>query len=70
MDHTPASIGHRGYAARAGEPLVISEAIEMASPGQHASDNSKHQWFDSSSHGPNHAWSGASLHALHHDLMV
>jgi VCBS repeat-containing protein len=72
-DHAPASISHHGYTARTSEPLTISEAaqaIEMASPGHHASDDSKHHWSENFSHGPHHAWSGASIHSPHHDLMV
>jgi hypothetical protein len=73
VDHGPASIGHRGHTARTGELPAISEiaqTIEMASPGHHGSDNSKHHWFDHISNGPDHTWSGASNHAPHHDLMV
>jgi VCBS repeat-containing protein len=71
VGHAPVPIDHRGYAARAGDPQAISEAaVEMASPGHHASDNSEHHWFDDFSHGPNHAWSGAHTHAPHHDLIV
>ena len=73
VDHAPASISHHGYPARASEPLTLSQAaqaIEMASPAHHASDDSKHHWSDNFSHGPAHAWSSASHHAQHHDLMV
>jgi VCBS repeat-containing protein len=81
MDHAQASNGHRGYTARTSEPLTISEeaqAIEIASPRHHASDHSKHQasdnskhhWFDNVSNGPDHAWSGVSIHTQHHDLIV
>jgi hypothetical protein len=73
VDHAPVPIGHRGYTARTSEPLAISEAaqtIDMASPGHHASGNSKHHWFDNFSNGQDHAWSGASIHAPHHDLIV
>jgi VCBS repeat-containing protein len=72
-DHTPAPIGHRGYTARASEPLAISEAaqtIEMASAGHHASGDWKHHWSDNFSHATHHAGSSASHHALHHDLMA
>jgi VCBS repeat-containing protein len=65
-DHVPASIRHHGYIARTSEPL----AIETASPGHHASDDSQHHWLDNFSHGPGHAWSSASHNAPHHDLMV
>jgi VCBS repeat-containing protein len=70
VDHAPASVGHHGFTARTNEPQAISEAIEMASPGHHASDNSKHHWSDNASHGPDHVWNGASIHVPHHDLMV
>ena len=71
VHHGPAPSGHRGHAARTSEPPAISEAaIEMASPGHHASDNSNHHWFDHIGNGPDHAWSGANNHAQHHDLMV
>jgi hypothetical protein len=72
VDHAPWAIGHRESTARTSEPLAISEAaqaIEMASPGHHAFDNSKHHWFSNISNGPDHAWSGASTHAPH-DLIV
>ena len=71
VHHGPAPSGYRGHAARTSEPPAISEAaIEMASPGHHASDNSNHHWFDHIGNGPDHAWSGANNHAQHHDLLV
>jgi hypothetical protein len=73
VDHAPIAIGHRGSTARTSEPSAISEAaqaIDMASPGHHASGDWKHHWSDNFSHAPHHAWSSASHHAPHHDLMV
>jgi VCBS repeat-containing protein len=73
LDHAPMPIGHGGYNAGTSEPSVISEAaqaIDMASPGHHASGDWKHHWSDNFSHAPHHAWSSASHHAPHHDFMV
>jgi hypothetical protein len=71
MDQARMSIGHHGHTATTNEPLTISKAaIEMASPGHHASDQSNHHGSDDVSHGLNHAGSDASTHAQHHDLMV
>jgi VCBS repeat-containing protein len=71
MDQARMSTGHHGHTATTSEPLTFSEAaIEMASPGHHASDHSEHHSFDGFSASPEHAWSGTHTHAPHHDLMV
>jgi VCBS repeat-containing protein len=73
MDHAPPSIDRHGHAGRTSELSAdseIAQAIEMASPGHHASDDSKHHWSDNVSNGPDHAWHGASIHAPHHDLIM